>query len=194
MNKEGGFIKVYRSMLKWEWHDDPITVATWVYCLARANYTTQKWHGEIIKPGQFVTSLAHMAKDIGITKGQLRVALNHLKSTQNIAQCATQHATLITIEKWSEYQSAGEKATQLATQQTTSRQHLDNISTATIEEDKEDKERKEKENIEKGEGAFVGAMINNDEEVLSPEESSKLISNNHQIFTSIKQTLMRQGI
>ena len=143
MNKDGGFIKVYRSMLKWEWHDEPLTVATWYYCLLRANWEAERWHGEIIQPGQFVTSLSHMAKDIGITKGQLRVALNHLKSTHNIAQVATQHATLITIEKWSDYQSAGEKATQLATQQRTSRQHLDSISTAPIEEYKELKEGEE---------------------------------------------------
>lgn len=150
MNKDGGYIKIYRSMLKWEWHDEPNTVATWMYCLMRANWVAEKWHGEIIKPGQFVTSLSHMAKDIGITKGQLRVALNHLKSTHNIAQCATQHATLITVEKWGDYQSAGEKATQLAAQQGTSREHLDSISTAPIEEYKEREESKEdRESIER---------------------------------------------
>ena len=60
-----------------------------------------------------------------------------------IAQCATQHATLITVEKWGDYQSAGEKATQLAAQQRTSREHLDSISTAPIEEYKEREEKEE---------------------------------------------------
>ena len=171
MNKDGGFVKIYRSMLKWEWHDDPVTVATWYYCLLRANWDVEKWHGEIIKPGQFVTSLAHMAKDIGITKGQLRVALKHLKSTHNIAQCATQHATLITVEKWSEYQSAGEKATQLDAQQRTSREHLVNISTAPIEEIKEIKEREEKESIERSQqGTWY-----------------------HEQFAPIKEMLMKEG-
>ena len=84
MNKEGGFVKIYRSMLGWEWHDDPITVATWYYCLLRANWESTRWHGEIIKPGQFITSLDHMAKDIGISVQQLRTALKHLKSTSNL--------------------------------------------------------------------------------------------------------------
>lgn len=149
MNKDGGFIKIYRSMLEWEWHDDPNTVATWLYCLMRANWEVEKWHGEIIRAGQFVTSLSHMAKDIGITKGQLRTSLSHLKTTHNITQSVTQHATLITIEKWGEYQSAGEKVTQLFAQRTTSRQHVDSTSIATIEEYKEDKEIKKRESIER---------------------------------------------
>ena len=119
MNKDGGFIKVYRSMLQWEWHDDPITVATWMYCLMRANYETQRWHGQIVEPGQFITSLKHMAKDIGISVRQLRTALNHLKSTHEVTSQATNNSTLITVVKWALYQSAGEKATRLATHEAT---------------------------------------------------------------------------
>ena len=149
MNKDGGFIKIYRSMLEWEWHDEPLTVATWMYCLMRANWEVEKWHGEIIKPGQFVTSLAHMAKDIGISKSQLRTALKHLKLTHNVTQSLAQHATLITIEKWGDYQSAGEKVAQSIARHVTSRSHVDSTSIATIEEYKEDKEIKKRESIER---------------------------------------------
>ena len=149
MNKDGGFIKIYRSMLEWEWHDDPNTVATWLYCLMRANWEVEKWHGEIIRAGQFVTSLSHMAKDIGITKGQLRTSLSHLKTTHNITQSVTQHATLITIEKWGDYQSAGEKVAQTIAHRLTSQSHTDSTPIATIEEYKEDKEIKKRESIER---------------------------------------------
>ena len=94
-----GYVKLYRSMLSWEWMDDPITVQVFVYCLLRANYEMQRWHGIIIKPGQFVTSLGNMAKDLKITKSQLRTALKHLKLTHSITQSVTQQATVITIEK-----------------------------------------------------------------------------------------------
>lgn len=149
MNKDGGFIKIYRSMLEWEWHDDPNTVATWLYCLMRANWEVEKWHGEIIRAGQFVTSLSHMAKDIGITKSQLRTSLKHLKMTHNITQSVAQNATLITIEKWGDYQSAGEKVAQTIAHHLTSQSHTDSTPIATIEEYKEDKEVKKRESIER---------------------------------------------
>lgn len=193
MNKEGGFVKLYRSMLQWEWHDDPITVATWCYCLMRANYAAVRWHGEVIKAGQFVTSLSHMAKEIGITKGQLRTALNHLKSTQSITQSSAQHATLITIEKWGEYQGGAEKFAQLSAQHATSQQHLDNISSTTIKEYKESKERKEKETREKApesQGAFEGAWYH--EPIKYTEsETSELLSEAHSQFAPIKEMIMK---
>lgn len=182
MNKDGGFIKIYRSMLEWEWHDDPNTVATWLYCLMRANWEAEKWHGEIIKPGQFVTSLAHMAKDIGISKSQLRTALKHLKLTHNVTQSVAQHATLITIEKWGDYQSAGEKVAQSIARHVTSRSHVDSTSIATIEEYKEDKEvKKEREYREKVE-YIGGEKFVNGVRQFTPEESKRLLSDAHKAF------------
>lgn len=174
MSKDGGFVKIYRSMLNWEWHDDPITMATWMYCLMRANYETQRWHGQIVKPGQFVTSLAHMAKDIGISVRQLRTALNHLKSTHELTQTATSRATLITIEKWALYQSAGEKATQRATSEVTSNRQATDKQPTTIEEREESKEREERE-------------INNKE----MDESAYYLKENHERFKAIKEALTR---
>lgn len=177
MSKDGGFVKIYRSMLSWEWHDDPITMATWMYCLMRANYETQRWHGQIVEPGQFVTSLAHMAKDIGISVRQLRTALNHLKSTHELTQTATSRATLITIEKWALYQSAGEKATQRATSKATNDRQTTDKQPTTIEEREESKEREERE-------------INNKE----MDESAYYLKENHERFKAIKEALMKGEI
>lgn len=188
MNKEGGFVKLYRSALDWEWHDDPITVATWVYCLMRANYSDSRWHGELIRAGQFITSLSHMAKDIGITKGQLRTALNHLKSTQSITQSSAQHATLISIEKWGEYQGAGEKAAQLSAQKTTSRQHLINISSATVKERKEREEEKEKETREK---AGIFSAVYKEPERYSQDETAQIMGAAHSQYAEVKERLMK---
>lgn len=147
--KMNGYIKLFRKMLDWEWMDDPVTVQVFVYCLLRANFETQRWHGEVLKPGQFVTSYAHMAKDLGITKSQLRTALKHLKLTQEITQSVTQHATLITIANWGLYQSAGEKVAQSLTQHVTSQSHFDDISIATDKEREEIKKEKKERYIER---------------------------------------------
>lgn len=142
-----GYIKLYRSLLENEWHDDPITTAVWVYCLLRANFETARWHGIVIQPGQFVTSLNTMAKEIGITVSQLRTAINHLKSTRQLTKRATKSATLITIENWAVYQSAGEKVTKSLTKNVTSESHAVDKQIATNKERKERKEEKENINI-----------------------------------------------
>ena len=148
MNKEGGFIKIYRSMLQWEWHDEPQTVATWYYCLLRANWEKTRWHGEIIEQGQFITSLKHMAKDIGISVSQLRTSIKHLKLTHNIASQSTSAGTLITVANYGMYQSAGEKVTSHLTSTLTSESQANDKPLTTDKEYKERKERKEeKENI-----------------------------------------------
>ena len=188
MDVEDGYVKLYRKSLEWEWHDDPITVATWHYCLLKANWKDARWHGELIRAGQFITSLSHMAKDIGITKGQLRTALNHLKSTQSITQSSAQHATLISIEKWGEYQGAGEKAAQLSAQKTTSHQHLINISSTTIEERKEREEEKEKETREK---AGIFSADYKEPERYSKSETAQILSAAHSQFAEVKERLMR---
>ena len=176
MNKDGGFIKIYRSMLQWEWHDDPNTVATWLYCLMRANYATAKWHGEILRPGQFLTSYDHMSKDIGITVNQLRTAIKHLKCTHNITSQSTKRGTLITVENYDVYQSASEKVTNQITNNVTGKSQTDHKQTTTDKEEKESKEEKEREiNRESDESAFY-------------------LKSNHEQFKAIKDALMKGDI
>lgn len=141
-----GYIKLYRKVLEWEWHDEPITVATFIYCLLRANYDLQRWHGELVQPGQFITSMSNMASDIGISRQNLKTAINHLKSTHTLTTKSTNKWTLVTIEKWAEYQSAGEKVTNGITNgltnELTSNQLSTNQQPTTIKEYKEYKENK----------------------------------------------------
>ena len=143
MNK--GYIKLYRKTLENEWHDDPITMAVWFYCLLRANYEPARWRGEIIQPGQFITSLSNMAKDVGITVRQLRTALNHLKSTHQLTQQATRSASLITVENWALYQSAGEKATSQATSLASLERQASDKRATTSKNNKNNKNNKESE-------------------------------------------------
>ena len=172
-----GYVKLYRSMLSWEWMDDPITVQVFVYCLLRANYEMQRWHGIIIKPGQFVTSLGNMAKDLKITKSQLRTALKHLKLTHSITQSVTQQATVITIEKWGDYQSAGEKVAQSMTRCVTSQRHADDTPMTTDKEIEEIKESKEEREIrEKGPADFA-------------EWNDDFLKQAHEAFAPIKAML-----
>ena len=164
-----GYIKLHRSMLDNEWHDDPITTAVWIYCLLRANYETGRWHGLVIQPGQFVTSLSTMAKEIGITVRQLRTAINHLKSTHQLTKRATKSATLITIENWAEYQSAGEKATKQVTRSASlERQASDKQATTNKEIKKERKEEVININARAKEPQFDGGELGHGHDLFAP--------------------------
>ena len=140
-----GYIKLYRSMLETEWHDDPITTAVWVRCLLKTNYETKRWHGVIVEPGQFITSYNSLAKEVGITVSQLRTALKHLKSTHQLTCKATNKATLVTIENWALYQSAGDKATQLVTRKMTTKRQDDDTIVTTTKEIKKERNKEERD-------------------------------------------------
>ena len=40
-----GWIKIYRSLLYWEWADVPEMVALWVRLIIRATHEVTQWHG-----------------------------------------------------------------------------------------------------------------------------------------------------
>ena len=100
----GDYIKLYRKMLKWEWYTDNNVKALYVHCLLKANFQDGRFQGKEIPKGSFVTSLNHLAKETGLTQKQVRVALNKLKMTNEVASKGTNKYTIITINKWEDYQ------------------------------------------------------------------------------------------
>ena len=40
--EQGGFIKLYRSMLQWEWYDDVNVKVLFLHLLLKANYEEKK--------------------------------------------------------------------------------------------------------------------------------------------------------
>ena len=46
-----GWIKIYRSLLYWEWADVPEMVALWVRLIIRATHEDSQWHGVTISRG-----------------------------------------------------------------------------------------------------------------------------------------------
>jgi len=53
--ESGGFVKLYRSMLKWEWYDDINVKVLFLHLLLKANYEDKRWRGIEIKKGEIVT-------------------------------------------------------------------------------------------------------------------------------------------
>ena len=98
------FIKLYNKMLSWEWYDDVNTCRVFIHCLLKANWQPTKWHGIQLKAGQFVTSLTTLAEETCLTVSQVRTALEHLQSTNEIANKSQSKYRIITVNSWDEYQ------------------------------------------------------------------------------------------
>lgn len=99
-----GWIKLYRKFLNWEWYKDNNVKVVFIHLLLTANHKDKKWKGKIIKRGQKLISINHLAQETNLTVQQTRTALNKLKSTNEITTNATSKYTLITVEKYNDYQ------------------------------------------------------------------------------------------
>ena len=104
-----GWIKIHRKMVDWEWYDDINTKVLFLHLLLTANHKEKNWRGITILRGQKLTSLQHLAEETKLTVMQVRTSLNKLKSTNEITIKTTNKNTLITIEKYSNYQDKDEE-------------------------------------------------------------------------------------
>lgn len=140
MNENNGYIKIHRKFLDWEWYADINTKVVFLHCLLMANWKDGRFMGYEIPRGSFATSYANLAEQTGLTKKQIRTALEHLKRTQEVALKRTPKFSIITVINYCKYQDDGtDKGTQGADEG-----HTKGTQGATIEEGK--KGRK-KENI-----------------------------------------------
>lgn len=136
---ESGYIKLYRSLLNWEWYDDINTKTVFLHLLLTVSIEESKWHGITIKRGSRVSSYAVLAKETRLTERQVRTAISHLETTGELTRYKYPNFTVFAINNYDKYQLLTDKTTG-------QRQGNDKVATGQrqqykkIEEDKEDKE------------------------------------------------------
>ncbi len=145
----GGWIKIHRKMLDWEWFTEANTAHFFQYCLLSANTTDRVWRGITIERGSFISSLPNMSEQTGLTIRSIRTAISRLISTHELT-CETTHKyTKITVCKYEQYQYIEESKRQSKRhterqtndRQTTCKRHANDTNIRIIE-GKEDKEEK----------------------------------------------------
>ena len=101
---ENGFVKIYRSLLKWEWYDDINTKVVFLHLLLTVSIADSKWHGITVKRGSRVSSYAVLAKETNLTVKQIRTAISHLETTGEVARCKHAKFTVFSINNYDKYQ------------------------------------------------------------------------------------------
>jgi hypothetical protein len=101
---EDGYIKLYRSMLKWEWYDDINTKVVFLHLLLTVNHYDEQWHGIEIRRGSRVSSYGKLAKETRLSVQNVRTSIKRLISTGELTHSATAEYGLFTIVNYEKYQ------------------------------------------------------------------------------------------
>lgn len=146
MNEINGYIKLYRSVLDWEWFNDISTFRLFMYCLLKANYSDTKWRGIDIEKGSFITSYNSLSKQTGLSLQQTRTSLNKLILTGELTHNPHNKYSVIKVNNYDIYQGSNtQKNKQINNQVTSNQQGSNKVATTDNKEKKETKE--EQKNI-----------------------------------------------
>lgn len=137
---EGGFIKISRNMLDWEWYTETKTMCVFLHCLLKANWKDGRFRGVEVPRGSFITSLPSLCEELNLSTQSVRTALEHLKLTGEITVKIFPHWRMITVVKYNDYQDDNRQNNS----QVTGNQQATNRQLTAIEEYKKNK------NIKKG--------------------------------------------
>ena len=94
-----GFIKLKRNMLEWEWYQDSNTTRLMIHLLLKSNFKTKNWQGHTINPGELITSIKNLSKELRLSENIIRTALKKLKATGYINTQSTNKNTKVKILK-----------------------------------------------------------------------------------------------
>lgn len=100
-----GWIKIHRKIQQWTWWHHAHTLQVFLYLLLNANNKPTKYKGKSVERGQLLTSRRSMARHTGLSEQQVRTALQHLASTDEIRIETNNRYSTITICKYEDYQS-----------------------------------------------------------------------------------------
>ncbi|WP_417844828.1 hypothetical protein [Thalassospira sp.] len=142
MEDTGGWIKLHRKTLKWEWYEDANVFRVFMHLLLTASHLKRRYRGRDLPAGSVVTGRNALADECGLSVQKVRTALDKLQSTGEITITATAHYSIISVLKWDDYQSNNHQSTSnqpAPNQQLTINQPALNHQVTTIQECKNER-------------------------------------------------------
>lgn len=142
---DGGFIKIDRGILDWEWYSDINTTRLFIHLILKANWKDGRFQGQEIKRGSFVTSYPKLAEETELTVNQVRTSLSKLKSTGEITGKSQSKFSVITVKNYCLYQDIS----QANHSQITDKPQTNHSQITTIEESKKVRREEIKKRVSK---------------------------------------------
>jgi len=140
------WVKLYRSLLAWEWYHDIVTRDLFIHCLLKVNYKKTTWKGVEIEEGSFITSYENLANELNFSVRNIRTALKHLKATNEITTQTTNKYTVINVVNWGLYQvkefTSDMQDSNQGDNQPTCNRHATDMQVTTVKEVKTIKKEK----------------------------------------------------
>lgn len=122
------WIKIHNKFLNWEWYTDVNTKAVFIHCILKANWKDCSYQGIVVPRGSFVTGRKKLVKELGLSEQEIRTAIKHLISTNEITTKSTNKFTIISVNNYDMYQQNNQELNQqLTNNQPTTNQQLTTI-------------------------------------------------------------------
>lgn len=102
---ESGYIKLYRSLLNWEWYDDINTKTVFLHLLLTVNIAKRQWHGITVPCGSRICSYAVLSSETKLSVDKVRTAIKHLEATGEITRCKYPKCTVFTVNNYDKFQN-----------------------------------------------------------------------------------------
>lgn len=99
------WVKLYRSILDWEWFKDGNMLKLMIYLILNANVQDGKHEGEIVRRGQMVTTRKEICSATGLSEQNAKTCLKRLLLSGEILLKSTNKFSLITVCKYDTYQN-----------------------------------------------------------------------------------------
>lgn len=106
----GGWVKLHRKLLEWEWYEDAHMVHLLVHLLLTASHEVRRYKGLTIKRGQVVTTTKELAEALGTSRTSIWRRLKRLEVERFVKLEVKQKETVITICKYDSYQEKKKKS------------------------------------------------------------------------------------
>lgn len=106
----GGWVKLHRKLLEWEWYGDAHMVHLLVHLLLTASHERKEYKGLTIKRGQLATTTKELSEALGISRTSIWRRLKRLEMERFVELEVKQKKTIITICKYDSYQENKKKS------------------------------------------------------------------------------------
>ena len=106
----GGYVRLYRSLLSWQWFQDSATLHVFICLLLLACFKPLSHAGVDLVPGQLIISRSRLCALTGLSEQRVRTALSHLKATNEITILPRRDFSIVTITHFARWQGLASPA------------------------------------------------------------------------------------